>query len=157
VPAQPTPEASCVVGNVQRVAIVGSGGAGKSTLARELGQRLGLPVIHLDQRFWRPGWLETETEEWAATQQELAAADRWIRDGNYGATLDVRLAGRAVRAEGCEEQIGSVGSAFSTGSTLSVGSIPSAASLLDVMSSRASARRDGYRWCTSQVMPWNSR
>jgi adenylate kinase family enzyme len=77
---------------VQRVAILGCGGSGKSTLARRLGARTGLPVVHLDRCFWKPGWVPTPDDEWRAVQVELVAPDRWIIDGNYSRTLDVRLA-----------------------------------------------------------------
>jgi adenylate kinase family enzyme len=77
---------------VQRVAIVGSGGAGKSTLARALGERTGLPVVHLDEHYWRPGWVATPPDEWRTRQAELCAEDRWIMDGNYSGTVDLRLA-----------------------------------------------------------------
>jgi adenylate kinase family enzyme len=117
---------------MQRVAILGPGGAGKSTLADELGARTGLPVIHLDRYFWRPNWVETPRDEWRARQEELFAADAWIADGNYSATADVRLRradtvllldipiwrtipralrrsignhGRSVQAEGCPERV----------------------------------------------------
>ena len=40
---------------MQRVVILGRGGAGKSTLARRLGELVGLPVIELDKHFWQPG------------------------------------------------------------------------------------------------------
>lgn len=72
--------------------MIGSGGAGKSTLAARLGERLGLPVVHLDARYWRPGWAPTPEPEWRATVARLAAADAWVVDGNYGGTLDLRLA-----------------------------------------------------------------
>jgi adenylate kinase family enzyme len=49
---------------MQRVAIIGSRGAGKSTLARKLGGILGLPVIHLDKEYWQPGWTEPPKAEW---------------------------------------------------------------------------------------------
>jgi adenylate kinase family enzyme len=77
---------------VKRVAVVGSGGAGKSTFAARLGQRTGIPVIHLDRLFWKPGWVETPREEWRQMQGEFLSGESWIADGNYGATLDVRLA-----------------------------------------------------------------
>ncbi|MDQ1481782.1 MAG: hypothetical protein QOI44_2643 [Actinomycetota bacterium] len=75
---------------MKRVAIVGPGGAGKSTFARRLGERTGLPVIHLDELYWRPGWVATPDDEWRETVTRLAAADEWILDGNYSRTLDVR-------------------------------------------------------------------
>ena len=77
---------------MKRVAIVGSGGAGKSRLATLLGARTGLPVIHLDREFWRPGWVPTPDDEWAARVSELVQGDRWIIDGNYGGTMESRLA-----------------------------------------------------------------
>lgn len=77
---------------MKRIAIIGSSGAGKSTLARQLGAILGIDVIHLDSVYWKPGWVETPRNEWIKIQEELVRRDRWIIDGNYGATLDVRLA-----------------------------------------------------------------
>jgi adenylate kinase family enzyme len=75
---------------MKRVAIVGPGGAGKTTFARRLGERTGLPVVHLDELYWRPGWVGTPDDEWRETVTRLAAADEWILDGNYSRTLDVR-------------------------------------------------------------------
>jgi adenylate kinase family enzyme len=79
-------------GNVRRIVVIGSGGAGKSTLATQLGAALGLPVIHLDALYWRPGWVPTPEAEWRARVAELVARDAWVMDGNYGGTLDLRLA-----------------------------------------------------------------
>ena len=79
---------------MRRIAIIGVGGAGKSRLATLLGERTGLPVIHLDRHFWRPGWVETPPAEWRAAQLELLDVehpDGWIADGNYGGTMDIRL------------------------------------------------------------------
>jgi len=76
---------------MERILVIGPCGAGKSTLAVTLGERLGLPVIHLDQEYWRPGWQEPEQLEWAAQVEELIARSRWIMDGNYGGTLARRL------------------------------------------------------------------
>ena len=77
---------------MQRVAVIGCCGAGKSTLARNLGDRLNLPVIHLDTYYWQPGWQATDGDRWLEIQQELIAEESWIVDGNYGSTLDLRLA-----------------------------------------------------------------
>ncbi|MFM1851135.1 MAG: hypothetical protein RIS54_819 [Verrucomicrobiota bacterium] len=77
---------------MQRVLIIDCGGAGKSTLARELGSRLGLPVHHLDRFFFRPGWVGSPKDEWLQVQTRLSAEPAWIIEGNYGSTLDVRLA-----------------------------------------------------------------
>ena len=77
---------------MQRIAVVGPGGAGKTTFARELGRRTGIPVVHLDRHYWRPGWTPTPADEWRAQQARLLAGERWIVDGNYGASFDVRFA-----------------------------------------------------------------
>jgi adenylate kinase family enzyme len=77
---------------MQRVAIIGSGGAGKSTLARELGRITGLPVHHLDRYMWQSGWVMRPDDEEDRILLDLASRDRWIIDGNYGRTMPVRLA-----------------------------------------------------------------
>jgi adenylate kinase family enzyme len=78
---------------MRRVVILGCSGSGKSTLARAMGERLGLPVVHLDALFWRPGWEEPDDND--AFRAKVAAAiagDAWITDGNYvGRTFDLRL------------------------------------------------------------------
>ena len=71
--------------------IIGCCGAGKSTLAQQLHRKTGLPLIHLDQHYWKPGWVESEKTDWQARSRKLANQDRWIIDGNYGGTMDIRL------------------------------------------------------------------
>jgi adenylate kinase family enzyme len=77
---------------VNRVVVIGSGGAGKSVLSMELGRRTGLPVIHLDWLYWGPGWEPTPEPEWEAVVREAVQGERWIIDGNYRGTLRLRLA-----------------------------------------------------------------
>jgi adenylate kinase family enzyme len=74
-----------------KILIVGSGGAGKSTLALRLGARTGLPVIHLDRHFWKPGWQQPELSEWRAEVASLITAPAWIMDGNFGDTMLARV------------------------------------------------------------------
>lgn len=76
---------------MKRLLVVGCCGSGKSTFSRALGERTGLPVVHLDQHYWRPGWVETPDDEWPEVVEGLIAEDRWIIDGNFGGTLPARL------------------------------------------------------------------
>ena len=78
-------------GGVRRVAVIGCPGAGKSTFARRLGVVLGIEVVHLDRLYWHPGWVRTPAEQWAQIQAAALQADRWIVDGNYAATLHLRV------------------------------------------------------------------
>jgi adenylate kinase family enzyme len=75
----------------RRVVITGMAGAGKSTFARQLSAKTGLPVIHLDVHFWKPGWVQPSDKEWRDVQSKLLAGEEWIADGNYHETLDLRL------------------------------------------------------------------
>lgn len=77
---------------MQRIAVIGCSGAGKSTMSRHLGEILGLEVIHLDLHYWRPGWIETPEEEWPAIHDRLVQGESWIMDGNFSSTMAVRLA-----------------------------------------------------------------
>jgi adenylate kinase family enzyme len=71
--------------------VLGPGGAGKSVLSRELAAITGLPLIHLDREFWKPGWVKPERDEWLGTLDRLLAGDAWIADGTHVDTLDHRL------------------------------------------------------------------
>ena len=75
----------------RRVIVTGLAGSGKSTLALALAARTGLPVIHLDVHFWKPGWVAPSEAEWREKQCAVLAGDTWIADGNYQETLDLRL------------------------------------------------------------------
>ena len=76
---------------VQRVLVIGPCGSGKSTLSRELGDRLSLPVCHMDQLGWLPGWVETDKDELREKLEAIVATNRWLIEGNYGSTLHLRL------------------------------------------------------------------
>jgi adenylate kinase family enzyme len=76
---------------MRRVLILGSPGSGKSTFARKLGAITGLPVIHLDQLFWEPGWVQAPMEVFLPRLRDALAQDEWIIDGNFASTLDLRL------------------------------------------------------------------
>lgn len=75
----------------RRVVVTGLAGAGKSTFSRALSAKTGLPVVHLDLHFWKPGWVEPSEDEWLDKQRLVLSGDEWIADGNYHSTLDLRL------------------------------------------------------------------
>jgi hypothetical protein len=85
-----------IISSVQRVVVLGRGGAGKSTAAVQLGQITGLPVIELDKHFWSPDLQPLSGDEWARVTSDLAARPRWVMDGDLG-PYDV-LAPRLRRA-----------------------------------------------------------
>lgn len=76
---------------MKRIALVGSSGSGKSTLAMDIGRILDIEVWHLDAILWKPNWILTPREEQKQIQSQLVNRDRWIIDGNYQSTLDIRL------------------------------------------------------------------
>ncbi|MET7784100.1 topology modulation protein [Streptomyces mirabilis] len=76
---------------MMKVAIVGCGGSGKSYLARELGKILDAPVTHLDAAFYDDDWNALPMDKFAELQRELVAKPRWVIDGNYNSTLQIRL------------------------------------------------------------------
>jgi adenylate kinase family enzyme len=78
----------------RRIVVTGMAGSGKSTFSRSLAVKTGLPVVHLDLHFWKPGWVAPDESDWREKQSGLLAGDAWIVDGNYHETLDLRL-GRA--------------------------------------------------------------
>ncbi|HEY1448514.1 MAG TPA: hypothetical protein VGF33_08250, partial [Caulobacteraceae bacterium] len=76
---------------MERIAIVGCSGGGKSTLARTMGDRLGLPVVHLDTLFWKPGWTESNLEEFRPKVEAAAGEARWIIEGNFTSASGLRF------------------------------------------------------------------
>lgn len=77
---------------MRRIVILGCAGSGKSTLARRLGERLGVPVIHLDALNWEPGWNAVTNETFRARLEEAISGEMWITDGNYAIhSFDLRM------------------------------------------------------------------
>jgi adenylate kinase family enzyme len=78
---------------VNRVVVLGRGGAGKPVLAARLGVLTGLPMIELDKHFWLRDLAPLPMDQWKALQCNMISAERWIRDGDLGPydVLEVRL------------------------------------------------------------------
>ncbi|MGP1382329.1 MAG: AAA family ATPase [Thainema sp.] len=69
--------------SAQKIVVIGTSGAGKTTLARQLAQRLALPHVELDALHWEPGWIEVPNEVFQARVEVALSGDRWVVDGNY--------------------------------------------------------------------------
>lgn len=76
---------------MQKVIIIGSPGAGKSTFARKLRDVSGLPLYYLDLIWHKPDQTNITREEFDIQLQTIFRKERWILDGNYLRTLEVRL------------------------------------------------------------------
>ncbi|MFD0266175.1 hypothetical protein ACFVGY_06210 [Streptomyces sp. NPDC127106] len=75
----------------RRIVVLGSPGSGKSTFSHALAAGTGLPLIHLDDLYWRPGWRRPTAPEWERTVERLAAEPYWIIDGNFADTVRQRV------------------------------------------------------------------
>ena len=75
-----------------RIAVVGTTGSGKTTLARRLAELLKAPHVELDALHWGPGWTPVCTEEFRARIAGALAGRRWVCDGNYSKGRDLTLA-----------------------------------------------------------------
>lgn len=74
-----------------KVIVIGCPGAGKSTFARALRDATGLPLYYLDMLWHKPDRTNITTEKFDAKLNKIITKDRWIIDGNYQRTLEVRL------------------------------------------------------------------
>jgi len=92
-PVSPLTAQGCRVSlaRMTRIVLLGPAGSGKTTLARQLGERAKLPVICLDD-IWRPEWTKDDVPGFRALMREAHAGERWVSDGNFAAaTFDIRL------------------------------------------------------------------
>ena len=77
---------------MKRVIIIGCPGSGKSTFARELHAHTNLPLYYLDMLYWNADRTTVPKEEFRRRLGEVLEKDSWIIDGNYNATMEMRMA-----------------------------------------------------------------
>ncbi len=77
---------------MKRVAVIGCPGSGKSTFARKLQEKTGLPLYPLDNIWWRPDRTHITREAFDAALAAILSRDEWIVDGNYSRTIEPRIA-----------------------------------------------------------------
>lgn len=77
--------------DAQKILVIGCPGAGKSTFSRALRDHSGLPLYYLDRIFHRSDRTTVTPEEFDTALREIISRERWIIDGNYQRTLEMRL------------------------------------------------------------------
>lgn len=80
------------IAQMERVMIVGGPGSGKSKLGQRLGQRTGLPVVHMDHIHWLPNWVERSRDDKDRMTREVHRRPEWILEGGHSSTYADRLA-----------------------------------------------------------------
>ncbi len=76
---------------MQRILLIGNAGAGKTTFAKQLAQKLHLPLVYLDNLYWCGDWEHLSRDEFDAILQTELEKPQWIIDGNFNRTIPHRL------------------------------------------------------------------
>ena len=75
-----------------RVMVIGCSGGGKSSMARQISARFGMPYVSMDREFfWLPGWVKRDKAEERRLITETVASERWLMDGSGSSSFDLRL------------------------------------------------------------------
>ena len=77
---------------MQRIIVIGCPGSGKSTVSRALHNKTGIPLYHLDMMYWNADKTTVEKSIFFERLSDVLEKDEWITDGNYGSTMELRMA-----------------------------------------------------------------
>ena len=77
---------------MKRVIVIGCPGSGKSTVPRALHNKTGIPMYHLDMMYWNADKTTAEKSVFLERLSTVLEKDEWIIDGNYGSTMELRMA-----------------------------------------------------------------
>lgn len=77
---------------MKKINVVGTSGSGKSTFSHMLAARLNYPYLEMDAMFWKPNWQESSDEEFFAKLDSALSQEKWVLDGNYNRTVDIKWA-----------------------------------------------------------------
>jgi len=79
-----------------RISVRGTSGSGKTTFARAIEAKTGIPAIDLDDLYWLPDWQTRDPETYAALLQEATERDHWAISGNYASQAGQDVLARAT-------------------------------------------------------------
>ena len=77
---------------MKKIIIIGCPGSGKSTVSRALHNKTGIPLYHLDMMYWNADKTTVEKSVFLERLSVVLEKDEWIIDGNYGSTMELRMA-----------------------------------------------------------------
>ena len=77
---------------MKKVIVIGCPGSGKSTVSRALHNKTGIPLYHLDMMYWNADKTTVEKSVFLERLYAVLEKDEWIIDGNYGSTMELRMA-----------------------------------------------------------------
>ena len=77
---------------MKKVIVIGCPGSGKSTVSRALHNKTGIPLYHLDMMYWNADKITVEKSVFLERLSTVLEKDEWIIDGNYGSTMELRMA-----------------------------------------------------------------
>ena len=77
---------------MKKIIIIGCSGSGKSTFSRALHNKIGIPLYYLDMMYWNADKTTVENSVFLGRLSDVLAKDEWIIDGNYGSTMELRMA-----------------------------------------------------------------
>jgi len=77
---------------MKKVIVIGCPGSGKSTISRALHNKTGIPLYHLDMMYWNADKTTVEKSVFLERLFAVLEKDEWIIDGNYGSTMELRMA-----------------------------------------------------------------
>ncbi len=77
---------------MEKIIVIGCPGSGKSTVSRALHNKSGIPLYHLDMMYWNADKTTVEKSVFLERLSAVFEKDEWIIDGNYGSTMELRMA-----------------------------------------------------------------
>ena len=80
-----------MIPDMKKIIVIGCPGSGKSTFSKALHHITGIPLFHLDMLFWNPDQTTVEKSVFLERLSQTIQKSRWILDGNYASTMELRL------------------------------------------------------------------